>query len=940
MSSATSRPPTPLVSLLEESAPAAAGQSNGHSTPLDEPESSEPIPTLASLLLSTAEGLAARFREPAPTATAFTPSPAPPRPPPPPAFALPASPETLISDKNSTEYLASLLGLPLASLQALPSSLATLSTSLDTDLSSLAFTRYSSFLLSHAATQSISSSFSTLSSELGSLLDSTSQLEVASGAFESRVHEVRRKRERMARVRERMEEVEELLEASSVVDACVRAGYWTEAIDVASRLAELHNRLSSARDDSEDPNSGKGALLLLDRVRDEVSLALLALRARVLESLLQRGLKLPAAVRGVGILRRMNAGGLGLEGIGGDSHGGMGEEALRIVFLAARWRCLRAELDSVEGQMAASGITLVSNLSSSQNGHHHHDDSAVGPEENDERTRWAKRWIELWREVVGETIGMYTEVFLAGTAYDADDSSAESLSPTAPLSLFLASSLSALSATLIATLPAITSTASLSSLLTQLSYCSHSFARYGLEFREIEQIRERVERRVGVIIVAELEGAGQRWEKEWRDGWEGGIRRRGRDRQALAQWLVVPEGLATALSTPLPPPPDETASAAWHHQPSPSLSLLPPLARFLNAHATALNSLRLLPAISLFPVLRQAQGRALERATKVLAAFVDAWAVNAEAHAPPQDLDLDSLSSEERAAELVRTDEKLLIGFAIAAFGRWVVPWCEGALRVGVYGALAGTEDVVGTALVQDAMRKAEALVARVEGREPVPEEVTPPAPEPSASSPIDSPVESPLEPSNDLPPPPPALEPELVLPPSLDPSLDPSADAQPPPPSEEISFEPSLEPTLERTEELVPEPFVPAPEVVAAARPVDESTSEYQADVAPIEDSDIPVEEDAVVEEEVAEAPIPSTKLALAPTLDDDDAAPSTPPTAPSSPPRAPPFTILSESPSGQNGATKPKTNGVAKEEATNGGKADGVAATVGEANGDAVVE
>lgn len=670
-----------LGALLEESSSPAPP------SPLLDSDDLVPIPTLASLLLSTAESLSLASKTVA--RGAFTPAKLP-KP-----FVLPASPSTLLSSPTSAEYLSTLLSLPLPTLQSLPASLATLSTSLDTDLSSLAFTRYSSFLLSHAAAQAISSSFSTLSSELSSLLDSTSALDEAASDFETRIHQVRAKRERMARVRERMEEVEELLEAPAVVDACVRAGYWSEAIDVAVRLGDLHTRLAATAE--REGSEGKGALLLLDRVREEVSLALLSLRARVLESLLQRGLKLPGAVRAVGILRRMSDGGLGLEEQGGEGKE-LHEEALRIVFLAARWRCLRGELDTVEGQMIASGIKFDAQTSGvSKTGQ---EDGTTGTEENEERTRWTKRWIEVWREVVGETVGMYTEVFLSSTA----SLTPSSLSPTSPLTLFLSSALASLSTALSAALPALTSPSSLSSLLTQLSYCSHSFSRHGLEFREIAQVRERIEARVGDIVTYEWDFAGRRWEKEWREGWQGSSRRaRSRERQPLSTWLVVPESLSSVLSMPLP----TSSTEDWNHQPPAPLSLLPPLARFLNAHAMALNALRLLPALSLYPSLRLSHAKSLDRASQVLVAFVDAWL-------PESDAQIASNEGESTGEERRRTEERNLVAWTVAAFGRWVVPWCEGALEEGVYGELGGRER---DELVKAAVRRCEGLVARVEGR-------------------------------------------------------------------------------------------------------------------------------------------------------------------------------------------------------------------------------
>ncbi|KAM0754920.1 hypothetical protein T439DRAFT_297338 [Meredithblackwellia eburnea MCA 4105] len=840
-----------LGSLLEEPSPNTSIL--GHDSLYDDMESTgEPVPTLPSLLVATAEELMAQQKLPTSGSSTSSKSPSPfPWP-----INLPANPAALLSDPAAKSYLSSLLAQPLTSLRGLPSSLAALSTSLDTDLSSLAFTRYSSFLLSHSATQSISDSFDSLSDSLSSLLDSTSALDAAAVAFESRVHQVRRKREHMKRVKDHIDSVENLLDASSVVDACVRAGYWNEAIEIAARLADMHARLSlssvssstsnlGADDEDEDSeySNGKGALLLLNRVRDEISLALLALRARVLDSLLQRGLKLPAAVRGITILRRMNTGGLGLERpasskgkeiLKESAKAGLEEEALRIVFLAARWKCLRAELDAVEGQMVACGVNLTSSSRSStqQNGNgdfNSLDDSMVGPEENDERTRWAKRWIEIWREIVGETVGMYNEVFLiqtpTTTSSPSDFFKLSYLSPTSPLSLFLAASLESLTSTLFATLPALTSPSSLSSILTQLSYCSHSFARYGLEFREIEQVRERVEARVGVVVIAELEVAGIRWEKEWRDGWESGIRRRGKERKGMASWLVVAEGLPTVLATPLPPELDSNHAARWQHQPSPSLALLPPLARLLNAHATALNSLRLLPAISLYPLLRRAQGKALDRATQVLVAFVDAWASSMDAH-PIAGAEYESLSNDEKVAEAIRVHERKLIVFALAAFARWVVPWCMGALRTGVYSELEGSGLDISDALAEDAIRKAEGLVAKVEGRDQPPSPVgdapappvidtepsaqdgstsqdeSGPPPPPSSSTQLIEPKQEALQDNHSIrieAPPPPALEPELELPPSLNPKAE--------PPSPTASLAPSLEPTVERTDDLILDP-------------------------------------------------------------------------------------------------------------------------------------
>lgn len=742
---------SPLDALSPDSAPLGPSGA-GRIDAQDEAQAAgdvEPIPTLASLLLSTAESLASRSTSSSSPANPAAPvRPAAGKQPAKPSFTLSTSPQALLNHPAAPPYLSSLLAQPLSALQSLPTSLATLSTSLDNDLSSLAFTRYSSFLLSYTAAQSISTSFTTLSDSLSALLDSTSALEAAASSFETRVHTVREKRERMARVRERVEEVEELLEAPSVVDACVRAGHWSEAIDVAVRLEDLHKRL--AKTVSSDPEGeGTGALRLVNRVRTEVGVALLSLRARVLESLLHRSLKLPGAVRGIGILRRIAERGVGA-GDAGDAAAKptgkrkeLDEDALRVVFLVARWRCLRTELESVEAQMAASGIQLAGAEPPLAQ-----QDANVTVEENDERMRWTKRWIEVWREVVGDTVSMFAEVFLAssslhplGGATSAPTEvdlaiPAHALAPSAPLHLFLSTALNSLASVLTRAIAGLNSTASLSSLLTQLTYCSHSFARYGLDFRDWIQLRERIELRIGRIVAAEWETAGRKWEREWRDGWEnsGGTattaaKARRAGRVPLSDWLIAPEGVASLLSTPTPDAaPSATVPADWHHQPSPSLALLPPIARFLNAHATALNALRLIPPVSLYLPLRRAQAVELDRATQVLAAFIDAWLASLNASPLPPQSGFSTggpndLSNEEQTLVAERDSERRVVARAIAWFGRAVVPWCEGALDQGVYAELrtSGRRPAEATAReagVKNAVKRCEALVARIEGRE------------------------------------------------------------------------------------------------------------------------------------------------------------------------------------------------------------------------------
>ena len=206
-------------------------------------------------------------------------------------------------------------------------------------------------------------------------------------------------------------------------------------------------------------------------------------------------------------------------------------------------------------------------------------------------------------------------------------------------------------------------------------------------------------------------------------------------------------------------------------------------------------------------------------------------------------------------------------------------------------------------------MRKAEALVARVEGRDEVPVDA-PAAPTPAP--------EEPPAPAQE---PPPSLEPELDLPPSLDPSVD----VPPPNDDAKITFERSLEPTLERTEELVPE-SQPEPELEPTASPEIPPPADLPLDAV------APVSEAATTAFQVDEEPLDSASVP-----DPDPLAVE----LPSSPPLPTPTFIFDTL--NTNGASKPKTNGAAAvdepEPVGGSGKALAGEVELGHENGDVAV-
>lgn len=738
-----------------------------------------PVPTLSSLLLSTAESLKVR--------------------------------SDVLSHASTPSYLSSLLSEPLPSLLSLPNQLASLSSTLDSDLSNLAFTRYPAFLLSHQSSLKIDNSFSSLSNHVSDLFESTSELERESARFSSRIEDsFIKRRDELNKVKERLTSLEELLTSPQLLKQCIRQGQWPEAIQLAKRIQSIkkHYQPNPDQQRQQTPSSqskgGGGARGILERLSREVEVNLRGLRGQVLASLHERGLKLPAAVRGVGILRKLNeiAASDRDDAVDGDDSARRladkdirlreEEEGLRIIFLSSRWQCLEKELRQVETQLIACGIELHSDDNPQPGGgggrrrtrQGEKIGGGVGVEENDERTRWVKKWIEVWREIVGETISMYTEIFLSSsvaadgprdqqpsTSTDDFFTPLPSLDPTAPLTLFVSTSLSSLARMLSQSLPHITSTACLSSIVTQLTYCSHSFTRYGCSFIDSfapsipsspssrpTSLAQLFESTVEKIVTTEWEIAGLKWESEWRQGWNqsGGTalrtsstRLRKLGKIPLKDWLVVPEGTAQLLSTQLPPSPTRSTFALdgnghdrredWNPQPCSTLALLPPLAHLINAYVNSYNSLRLLPVRGIFESLLGQQSKELERASRVLEAFVDAWLASFEqSTATGSTLDRSNgsnrggggtsdhgLSEEEALIAKEREEEKQIVLSSIAWFGRELVPWLRNALVKGIY---ADIEDQVdGSARrrraelergTKDARKRVEVVLARIEGRE------------------------------------------------------------------------------------------------------------------------------------------------------------------------------------------------------------------------------
>ncbi|KAI0317249.1 Dor1-domain-containing protein [Amylostereum chailletii] len=338
-------------------------------------------------------------------------------------------------------------------------------------------------------------------------------------------------------------------------------------------------------------------------VRAEVDSAVRTLLTQLL-GMLRSPAKLPLLFKAVSFLRRMQV---------------LPEEELALAFLTGR-------LETID--LALSAVDL----------------EKKGVEADREREAWVrymKKYIDVWREGVHDVVTQYTTIFLdrpsTSTSPSGTPSTLSALLPT-----FTTHLLSRLLDALREALPHIPDPTALTSLLTQLTYCATSFARVGLDFRLLlpPLFADAVRRGV----TAEFVSATSAWERALDT------------KKPPTTWLVV----ASAVHSP--PLPQENTLAGAAYTPPAFLASYPPIANYLNALLTTLNSLRLLAPVSLLPELVQALDAALADAAR---AFV-------------------------KRPEESKEDELILVKAAGTVFVKVLVPFVRRALVEGVYGFPVG----------------------------------------------------------------------------------------------------------------------------------------------------------------------------------------------------------------------------------------------------------
>ena len=346
-------------------------------------------------------------------------------------------------DADDPEYLSYLTSLHLTDLKSEPAKLNSSSAQLTNVLITLCHTSYPTFLSVHQSVNTLSTSLDAFSSSLDALINVLPVVEQKAKGFLEEVKDVQAERKKMKVVVENLGRVEEIVGVGSVVEGCVRSGWYGEAVEVEMRIANLARKL--------DPD-GRGVVW---DVKAEVDQRIRSMVGDLLSGLRESGTnKLPVLFKTVGFLRKM---------------GVLDEEEIAQAFLSCRLGCLKRSLEDLDVERRTSGAFTPITPSFQQSSV-----SASGE-------RYLKKYVDVWREGVYDLVSQFTTIFLERPA--ASPETAEFLHSL--LTTYTTHLLSVLLGTLEVTLPTVQDPSALNSLLTQLTYCATSFSRIGLDFRWI-----------------------------------------------------------------------------------------------------------------------------------------------------------------------------------------------------------------------------------------------------------------------------------------------------------------------------------------------------------------------------------------------------------------------------------------------------------------------
>jgi hypothetical protein len=304
-------------------------------------------------------------------------------------------------------YLDRLVSLGLDDLVQEPSIISNEGSGVDLELVNLCYREYSTFTSVYQCSAAIGAAFDDFDNSLDKLIESIPALEDECRQFGKGTAEIQSARKRAVLLQEHEDKLLDVLEIPQLMETCVRNGYYQEALELSSHVSTLRE---------------KHHAIIVDDVADEANGILQLMTAQLL-GVLREPVKLPALIKAVGYLRKLQD---------------LDDIQLGLAFLSSRLHNYRARFIEIEMDRA-------------------------------EPVRYLRRYIDLFREHVFDIISQYTTIF-SGVTGD-------------QLATFVNLCVDDLSQLVHRYIPRIASdSAAMSSILVQLGYCSLSFARAGLDF--------------------------------------------------------------------------------------------------------------------------------------------------------------------------------------------------------------------------------------------------------------------------------------------------------------------------------------------------------------------------------------------------------------------------------------------------------------------------
>ncbi|KIY50487.1 Dor1-domain-containing protein [Fistulina hepatica ATCC 64428] len=478
-------------------------------------------------------------------------------------------------------YLSHLTSIPLEKLTSEPSVLQTQSHHLTSSLTSLTHTSYPTFLTLHTTTKALSQSLETLSSSLDTLItESLPTLENTVNGWKNRTDGVLRERHKARVVLDQHDKIRDMLDIPVLIDACVRNGFFSEALSLASHASTI----------AEKAYASEAPPLILDSILAQVQQAVTHMLCSLLATLHESNRKLPALWKAVNFLRKMDVFTEPHESADVQS-----EDQIALAFLSGRNSC-----DVVD-------------------------------KDQEDFSRYIKKYIDVWREGVHDLIMQFHTIFLERTK-GVSDASVDDAAFQRLHTLLTTYALHALNTYLLPTiseaLPCLP-LASIPSILTQLTYCANAFARVGFDYSGA----------IGGIMCKAIRNSAAREERAAVDAVaekrKSSFQEQSRFKKP-SEWLVLPSQLSMPASSPSALMHSHDASP---HQPPLVLASYPPMVDLTNAILTTFNSLRLVAPVDISLQLLEDLDAVLQDCAESLKGYIVAFCGDMADEPPDSDSD-------------------------------------------------------------------------------------------------------------------------------------------------------------------------------------------------------------------------------------------------------------------------------------------------------------